>query len=136
MTPEKQRVAIAEVCGWSDIHPRTRKGNRDPNGVRNYGYHPMMCEWDTMGKAYTQIPNYLNDLNAMAEAEKVLKNDELAYQDHLAAIVESGDASTYWWEACHYRHRLITATAAQRAEAFLRTINKRNYSLHKGLNNN
>jgi hypothetical protein len=56
------------------------------------------------------MPDYLNDLNAMARAEKVLNEEQRG----------------------EYRHELIDmlgtnwgfATAAQRAEAFLRTIGK------------
>lgn len=72
------------------------------------------------------VPDYLNDLNAMHEAEKVLTMDQMRlYQDKLC-----------WWinhyiyndrarsGPAHHSDFVIHATAAQRAEAFLRTIGK------------
>ncbi len=65
-------------------------------------------------------PNYLNDLNAMHDAEKVLdpKGKDGSYE--------------YWLRTvCHIPKResangryFYRATASQRAEAFLRTIGK------------
>jgi hypothetical protein len=57
-------------------------------------------------------PDYLNDLNAMHEAEATLRfDDRNHYIDRLGETYHDS------WEFC-------TATAAQRAEAFLRTIGK------------
>ena len=93
MNPEHQQVAIAEACG------RVQRAD---------GF------WFPEGKYYGSqgIPNYVNDLNAMHEAEKVLtwKNQK----DYAAALGRSYDGS--------FLH--VTATAKQRAEAFLRTIGK------------
>ena len=93
MTPEQQQLAIAEACG------RVQRAD---------GF------WFPAGKYYGSagIPDYLNDLNAMHEAEKVLtwKNQG----DYAAALGRSYDGS--------FPH--VTATASQRAEAFLRTIGK------------
>jgi len=87
VTPEAQRIAIAEACGW-------KTGYRDPEA-----WHPL--------------PDYLNDLNAMHDAEQVLfgRNDWSAckYDNYL-------DVATSSWK--------WNATASQRAEAFLRTIGK------------
>jgi hypothetical protein len=61
------------------------------------------------------LPDYLNDLNAMHDAEKVIgpiKGIEFCY--HLNEMGMSGE-----WE-------ILTATAAQRAEAFLKTIGQWN----------
>ncbi len=93
MNPEQQRIAIAEAVGkWHSGWP-----------------HEYMNQSDRL----RHIPDYLNDLNAMREAEASL-------------------FGTNYWVACKYE-RLITrmasswawhATASQRAEAFLRTIGK------------
>jgi len=100
MTQEEQRRSIAEACGWT-LNPakHTAKGLdwlHAPSG--NTAYNP---------------PNYLNDLNAMHEAEKVLfgRNDWSAciYDEHINVAT-----SSWKWNA----------TASQRAEAFLRTIGK------------
>jgi hypothetical protein len=87
MTPEAQRIAIAEECGW-------KTGYRDPEA-----WHPL--------------PDYLNDLNAMHEAEKMLVSLQwVSYSRRLQTLC---DESVTW---------PIHATASQRAEAFLRTIGK------------
>jgi len=53
MSPEKQRIAIAEACGWTDI----------PIVNGKYGQ--------------TDLPDYCNDLNAMHGAEKTRTHGEL-----------------------------------------------------------
>ena len=73
------------------------------------------------------LPDYLNDLNAMHEAEKVLPDmasdddgrDQLGYMETLADTLlakwSSNNSADMW---------LIThATAAQRAEALLKALN-------------
>jgi len=93
MNTEAQRIAIAEACGWK----------KESNGIRS-------------------LPDYLNDLNAMHEAEKVLSKDD--WDDkfyHWIGFVVSGGREAQLWE---YRKLVVHASAAQRAEAFLRTIGK------------
>jgi len=104
MTPEAQRVAIAEACGWST--GAASASHRTQDGVRRY--------LDAIN-----TPNFPNDLNAMHEAEKVLTaDDQLSdYGRHLLSITK--DWRPYWGPT-----RVAHATAAQRAEAFLRTIGK------------
>lgn len=106
MSPEAQRIAIAEACGWKRIG--TQKN------LPFYG-------WIEVGPC-EEIPDYLNDLNAMHEAEKMLnQSGTWQYAANLGRVVgqnlmkdirEHGE-----WMIAH-------ATAAQRAEAFLRTIGK------------
>lgn len=59
------------------------------------------------------LPNFLNDLNAIHEAEKVLDYDQ--QEDFLLFIGAYNHESDAPWSACH-------ATAAQRCEAFLKTL--------------
>ena len=95
MKPEKQRIAIAEACGWTEISDWKAAGIN--------GQHPTEPWTDV-------IPDYLNDLNAMHEAEKVLNNVQRErYRTELVYSHAGGD---------------VFATSAQRAEAFLRTIGK------------
>jgi hypothetical protein len=94
-----KRIAIA--CGWELL----------PNGFpSDLWEHPIWgcaCESD--------LPNYRGDLNAMHEAEKFLTRPNLYAQGG-------------WGMYLHYLSTVtdeahpIDATAAQRAEAFLRTI--------------
>ena len=111
MKPEQQRIAIAEVCGWKLCTP-----NRSwPNP---YWTNPITKELSV----FEQLPNYLNDLNAMHEAEKVL-TDEQRWQQ-ACFIVDYHQASGAF--PLFSRSEVIalaSAAAAQRAEAFLRTLN-------------
>jgi hypothetical protein len=80
--------------------------------------------------AYNSGINYSTDLNAMHEAEKVLKGYEqiATYVWHLEN--RSGDWSTDWSTD---EHMMAThATARQRAEAFLRTLGKWEEAVVKG----
>jgi hypothetical protein len=93
MTPDQQRIAIATACGWTDTQIIAGK----------YGQ--------------TDVPDYLGDLNAMHEAEKVMTEEQrIAYSDHTydGACRAQGETGKWRW---------ISITAAQRAEAFLRTLN-------------
>ena len=103
MTPEQQRIAIAEACGWTNVAPRIVKN------VKHEGDDITVGIWSDDG----WIPDYLNDLNAMHEAEKVL------------TYAQGGDM-TLWIQrmTCAGYGPQLFATAAQRAEAFLRTIGK------------
>ena len=97
MKPEQQRIAIAEACGWKP----------DKRGLG----------WLSPHGCYEPEPDYLNDLNAMHETEKILIRPNLyaqggwgMYLRHLSIVTDE--------------QHPIDATAAQRAEAFLRTIGK------------
>lgn len=91
MTPENQRIAIAEACGYADIW----------EGVPGRFNGCLNREWSS-------IPDYLNDLNAMHEAEKVLHGKH---------------NGTDWLRNIYEPSIHPCATAAQHAEAFLRTLN-------------
>jgi hypothetical protein len=101
MTAEAQRIAIAEVCGYI-------------RGTHSLGFEV----WRKDGyfcRALT-LPDYLNDLNAMHGAEKVLNREqENQFCVHLNYAV--GNVDVEYFDVIH-------ATAAQRAEAFLRTLGK------------
>ncbi len=97
MKPEKQRIAIAEACGFK---------------CSEYS--------DELGQLVAEFtPDYLNDLNAMHQAEMVLSRGEHYNQTGgFGLYVQNLD-----FVRCGRKH-LIEATAAERAEAFLRTIGK------------
>ena len=95
MKPEAQRIAIAEACGWTSLRVLGGKiAGKKPDGT-----DPVY------------LPDYLNDLNAMHEAEKVLVHpDEFRnYERNLDKCVP-------------IEERWLCATAAQRAEAFIKTL--------------
>lgn len=100
MSPDRQRIAIAEACGWTFCtHPCCQKYHSPDTGSPH------------------ELPDYPNDLNAMHEAEKVFD-----------VKIESGDSPRYrysreTYKVCGMETQPFRATAAQRAEAFLRTLN-------------
>lgn len=117
MTPETQNIAIALACGWKWY--RWGKGG---------GLHLLTPHHDWTGGSMVPServgdeefrsdswPDYLSDLNAMHEAEKVLTiHNYAAYEIALCEAVDySGKDPDIW-------HNVLCATAAQRAEAFLR----------------
>ena len=91
MKPEQQRIAIAEACGWKPA---------------------LRGRWKLNERVERFRPDYLNDLNAMHEAEKTLDYNQMnRYQNiELSRFMHTG---TTW---------ICSATAAQRAETFLRTL--------------
>jgi hypothetical protein len=116
MNKEKQRIAIAEACGWV-----FRDGGNFAGVAQKLvePLHGRLTHIMTHKAAIRSTPDYLNDLNAMHQAEMVLSRGEHynqtggfgLYVENLG-LVRCG------------RLHLIEATAAQRAEAFLRTIGK------------
>ena len=108
MNPEQQLIAIAEACGW-------RCAAAFKEAVA-YWVRPNGMDHET-----EFIPNYLNDLNAMHDAEKVLTNEQdLEYSCALEQVV----GGRFVTNNSEDMRRLRSATASQRAEAFLRTIGK------------
>ena len=113
MKPEQQRVAIAEACGWT--------AREDKDGFwRAFDASGDMTHelWMSETNVWSAgIPDYLNDLNAMHEAEKVLRKP-----------MKGSDTDTIIGDRMHKYAELIgyafDATATQRAAAFLRTIGK------------
>ncbi len=104
MTPESQRIAIAEACGLSEI---------------GWMYETLMHAGTG---TFLDVPEYLTDLNAMHEAEKALNHNMSAhYADQLCLLV-----GIDWNSDAEFDEffKLSNATAAQRAEAFLKTIGK------------
>lgn len=102
MTPDQQRIAIAEACGWTGFNP-----DNIPDCLQYTACAPN-------GK-WGMIPDYLNDLNAMHEAEKCFSNLQKGeYQRMLKSLTWKSDQPDF----CSTH-----ATAHHRAEAFLKTLN-------------
>lgn len=106
MTPEKQQIAIAEAYGWHE--------EQEP-----VGSHNATAWWhnnDRYPSGSMPVPDFLNSLDAMHEVEKSLDGNQwVSYREYLARPWVTNDDDGMWGA--------ITATAAQRAEAFLRTLN-------------
>jgi hypothetical protein len=114
MTPEQQRIAIAEACGWKC------NGHADQIAATvgwEFAYQFVIAP---EGKLVTHnsIPDYLNDLNAMHEAILLIGAQYWShYNEVLMSVVDQGPPKEHMFF-------IYNATAAQRAEAFLRTIGK------------
>ena len=151
MKPEQQRRAIAEACGWrkwkfgdpwrkglqladqrfdgfirrvikdAPANSKTVLINIDEMQTHDVSdvisdYLPA-SHWVRNDEIRIFPPDYLNDLNAMHEAEMILIRPNLyakggwgTYLRHLSIVTDE--------------QHPIDATAAQRAEAFLRAIGK------------
>ena len=109
MTPEQQRIAIAEACGWQILEPEVKPAITYLWGLR---------ECFILEENKEIIPDYLNDLNAMHDAEETLQESQrVTYSNELYDLAVEHQLKTGKWS-------YLSMTAAQRAEAFLRTIGK------------
>jgi len=110
VTPETQRIAIAEACGWKRSDLRPSWCHPDNWSMAKNGSYEVWVSQD-------KLPNYLNDLNAMHEAEELFYSKA----DTLEGAERMRDYSKL---LCRIAKYPLRATASQRAEAFLRTIGK------------
>ena len=102
MKPEKQRIAIAKACGYKKKYSTQ---------------YDSMCWYSNDGRyvclSINELPDYLNDLNAMREVLLTLP-DDAPWSYYLSQVIWEDD-----------RTKLVTdmmrakATAAQMARAFL-----------------
>ncbi len=134
MNTEKQRIAIAEACGWKrtgandhtspkhitlnvsedggPVHSRKAitwesKGPHErleaPDGSGSY----FLCGCDNTA----ELPDYLNDLNACHEMEKVMTRDQV--YEYWVLLSDQSSIP-----------RSVLSPAPERCESFLRTIGK------------
>ena len=105
MTPQAQRVAIAQACGWTNV-----RFIKNPDSVNDcLGIPPTL-------PGSPSVPDYLNDLNAMNEAELWMRGGP----DGVYHTIPKHHQQWAMYK-CLLKNN-IAATAAQRAEAFLRTL--------------
>ena len=106
MTDRQINNAIADACGFVCLHEFQ---------VNQSG--PKFAFWDypptwTGPKKQPWLLDFCNDLNAMHEAEKFLRDANLLFEYGMHIS-----------NSHHYEY-LLRATARERAEAFLRTLGK------------
>jgi hypothetical protein len=119
MTLKSQQIAIAEACGWlqKTEYNSLAGWHKMTNTIVDEFFCKYTYDKDTkqcigyVWKATSELPKYLTDLNAMHEAEKVLTDQQW-------------DAYCFRFDSVGGAKFCAHATAAQRAEAFLRTIGK------------
>ena len=111
MKPEQQRIAIAIASGWRFDKSRERQ-KAGYLVLPGDGLNVTVWRDGTFGSE-RHLPDYLNDLNAMHAAEARLSDEQWeAYLFELNELIG-------------HNHRVqfaVSATAGQRAEAFLRTL--------------
>ena len=120
MTDQELNIAIARALGLEKIAPfrrYNRKGKEDANGVVW-----MYCSEDHGGaKTFDHIPNYAGDLNVIQRATAEL-DDQDAFALELCSIVLENPSGAWWDLNINETSHVISATARQRAEAFLKAI--------------
>lgn len=106
MSRETDAIIAERACGWTDLRAVPVSGMGD-------------VLYGTRGGKRDSVPNYSTDLNAMAEAEKLLTPEQLEqYGVALAEEVGLGVRLVYLASAW----KLATATAQQRAKALLAVL--------------
>ena len=110
MSPDLQRIRIAEACGWK----RPILWGMPVNDCESPSHEWFDRTQDYQVSLLKRCPDYLNSLDAMHEAEATLVGKQRqAYRVTLKRVCNHPFHT-------HYVH----ATAAQRGEAFLRTLNR------------
>jgi len=101
MSPKEQQIAIEKACGWQS-------------------HTPCCAVMDvTECDEYREPPDYLNNLNAMHTAVKgLLFSQRRKYRNALIMVCSRGLKP----DLLLATEECIDATAAQRAEAFLRAL--------------
>lgn len=121
MSPEQQRIKIAEACGLMGAKLVMYYHNPHGGGLQDVCTKTNPHPWRKGEFEWVPVPDYLNDLNAMHEAEKVLSdvtaNDQFAR--YCGILNEMLCPISCHGSRCGFT---IHSTAAQRAEAFLRTL--------------
>lgn len=120
MTDQELNIKIAEKCGWKGIVPQFAIGYAPWRPVP----YSQACMGDLDSVPQDPIPDYCNDLNAMHEAEKHIK-DWPRYVKQVAKVIAGcPDATRAGGTIVNVAAAvLIHATARQRAEAFYRVMN-------------
>lgn len=112
MTETEQRIAIAAVCGWTDVVEKLSTFACDGHTMNVYGIRPK-------DGRYTVVPLYHRNLDIMREIEvKHLTNKEGGDYDAWLWIILKRD----WEQAGNNLAHLASwhASAAQKCEAFLK----------------
>lgn len=122
MTPDEINKAIAEHLGWQFLPERdTRLGPQpelweDPDGERYF---------ETPLSNWPPYPNFCEDLNAMHKAVSVIEHDVWQYQNYCDNLCVLANGLSAEMDGSYIEvFKMLQATAAQRAEAFLKTIGK------------
>jgi len=110
MTPEAQRIAIAESCGWKCCEPKPQ--------AKNSPYARWVNKADDI-REFRNVPNYGNSLDALREAVRKLTGDQRSeFCEQLVDVLKRDSMTAAYIDDFD----MLTATAEQQAEALLRTL--------------
>ena len=116
LTPEKQRIKVAELCGWEYDGEYVVAAGRPEERV----WIHSSSAWNGGWARIYELPRYLNDLNAMHEAEKVMTPEQaIDYVWAIGAVIDFENGVPF---TATGNFQMMQATAAQRAEAFALTM--------------
>ena len=115
MTKRKINKTIAEHLGWKELDFHL-------DGKRILGDRPTFSNGKIVSYTVDQyVPDYCGDLNEMREAERYLDDDQwLEYMLNLQDVLQRNPDRGKWIVCQDNMH----STAAQRAKAFVKTIDK------------
>jgi hypothetical protein len=110
ITPEQQRIEIAKLVGWSNLHIAE-------NGTALMGW------WHGEPRQSLVVPDYVNDSNAIREALKLLSNDDAKIGSRWRFIDELIYITMAESRLIHREiFELVNASPQQCAQAFLRAF--------------
>ena len=117
MGDAKRNRLVAELCGWYGVHTFKVDGK-----TTYYGWHPQRHNQE-VHRYEIQIPNFLEDLNAMRQAEAWGEAESPSqFPGRYMRSMENILYPTKPGLRPHYHFTLIRATAIQRAEAFYKAM--------------
>jgi len=141
MDKNKQLIAIAKACGknveafcfsyWDNLDNLKRESPHYVSKEEAEYWREKESRWGQVSEvraveSHENLPNYLNDFNAMSEAKKILTDDQqLIFCKTLVRIVAESEGLNYnnGTEDDHLIW-LSRATTEQYVEVFLKTIGK------------
>ena len=115
---EELIIAIAQAAGWTDCRLVIKGAGGGTRSPTAHGKPPNR-------KYEAPCPRYTIDLNAMHQAEEVLKDKGLfsSYLSNLALVCGFKAQGDEAWNRLHVGlEKVVSATALQRAKAFKETL--------------
>lgn len=120
MPDDDRRIRTAELCGWKWHKPFKRRAEKNVLAGPKKGSVTVWRD-GTLGGGAGALPDYLNSLDAMHEAEKELGGHQLPdYAGHLRDVVSHERKPLT--QIAHGSFAHISATPRQRNCAFLMTL--------------
>jgi hypothetical protein len=119
MDTKKINIILAEFCGW-DCDPMVA---REWESRGQWARHSTVDGGTIVSK--NRIPDYCNDLNAIHEVEaKLTSNQRFEYFYNLNDAVGLVNSNSPAWIKEFSVIDIATASAQQRAEALVKTLDK------------